>query len=387
MPSKWTHRIPAFFRSPLNGLLFAVPLAFAIKLVPSWNNDTYLFFVATLGIIPLAAWMSRSTEHISEKIGPGFGGLLSATFNNAPELIISLVALSNGLEEVVKASIIGSILGNILLVIGVSMFLGGLRYKHLHFNQTSVSVAATSLCLATIGLIIPTLYQLARTGPENPSAELGLSSVIAAILFAIYLMWLIFSLFSHKQLFLEGEDNNEGDSDNGSATWPLYQSIPTLFCSTLLTVILSEFMADSVERACHQLGISTVFVSIIVVAIIGNAGESSAVLVALKNKMHLSLNIAIGSSLQIALFVTPLIILASHLFGHPITLEFSLAEIVSLTMAIVIMVTISSDGECNWMEGAQLIAVYLMIAALFFFLPEPPVPTVSPQASVTSSSK
>ena len=367
-----------FFSKPLNWLLLAVPLAFAIRFVPGWDNDTYLFFISAVGIIPLASWMSQSTENLSDRIGPAFGGLLSASFNNAPELIIALMALANGLTDVVKASIIGSILGNILLIIGLSMLLGGLRFKHLHFNRTSVSVAATSLSLATIGLIIPSLYHASGAGFQNRITEQSLSAVIAAILFATYILWMVFSLLTHRGLFSEEETAEEKGAGSQSETWPISRSIPILFISTLFTAVLSEFLAGSVEIACKNLGLSKIFVSIIVVAIIGNAGESTAVLMALKNKMYLSLSIAIGSSLQIALFVTPLVVLTSHLLGHPITLEFSLAEIASMTMAVAIVVLISGDGECNWMEGAQLIAVYLMIATLFFFLPEPAKVSLDP---------
>jgi Ca2+:H+ antiporter len=359
---------------PLDWLLIAVPLAFAIRFVPAWNNETVLFFVSGLAIIPLAGWMSRATENLGERTGYGIGGLLNATFGNAPELIIALMALSKGLISLVKASIIGSILGNILFILGLSMLAGGIRYPHLRFNQTGVRVAATSLSLATIGLIIPTVFHFSvehQAGPWRPAAEQNLSLAIAAVLLATYVLWLSFSLITHKQLFL-GQKPEETGPGEATLRWSLSKSILILALTTLGIAVMSEFLAGSVESTCQSLGLTDVFVGVIIISLIGNAGESAAIMVALKNKMDLSLSITIGSSLQIALFVMPLLVLASHLLGRPMTLEFSLPEIASLVLAVGIVVIISGDGECNWLEGAQLFSVYLIIAILFFFLPASP---------------
>jgi Ca2+:H+ antiporter len=363
---------------PLDWLLLAVPAAIVLRFVPAWGNETVLFFAAALGIIPLAAWMGRATDHLGDRVGPGMGALLNATFGNAPELLIGLMALSKGLTEVVKASITGSIIGNILLVLGTSIFLGGMRYPHQRYNQTGTRVAATSLALAVIGLTIPTIFHeaVARQTPHsNPVLEHNLSLVIAIILFATYLFWLIFSAFTHRALFAV-ETSAEPEADL-SGTWPMRKAVIVLGVSTAFVAILSEFLAASVESACHALGLTEMFVGVIIVAIVGNAGEhSTAITVALKNKMDLCLGIAIGSSVQIALLITPVLVFASYFLGHPMTLQFSLPEIASIALSVGLVVMISGDGECNWVEGAQLLAVYAILATLFFFLP----PFVAPDA-------
>jgi Ca2+:H+ antiporter len=355
----------------LDWLLLAVPAAFSIEFVPAWKNETLLFFIAGIALVPLAAWLGRATEHLSVRTGPGIGGLLNGTLGNAPELILSLVALSKGLTVVVKASITGSIIGNILLVLGTAILAGGTRFPHQKFNQTGTRVAATSLSLAVIGLIIPTIFHLATErqpgGWSLPATE-NLSIAVAVVLFVTYLLWLFFSLSTHRDLFA-GEKPGELIEANKTA-WPLAKAVTILAIAALLIAIMSDFLSGSVEAACRSLGLTEVFAGVIIVAAISNASESTAVLVALKNKMDLSLGIAIGSSLQIALFITPVLVFASYLFGIRMTLEFSLPEVAALTLAVGIVVLISGDGECNWFEGAQLLAVYLVIAIFFFFLPE-----------------
>lgn len=356
--------------SPLDFLLFAVPAALAIRGVPGWRNDTALFLVAGLGIVPLAGWMGRATEHLGARAGHGIGGLLNATFGNAAELIIALMALSKGLVGVVKASITGSIIGNILLVLGASIFAGGLKFPKQTFNQTGARISATTLTLAVIGLVIPTVFHMAadRTpGGWSPAAEQNLSLAIAAILLATYGAWLVFSLGTHKKLFLGGPTEEESHDE----TWSIGKSLAVLGVATVLVGILSELLVGSVEAARSALGLTEVFVGVIIVATVGNAAEhSTAVVVALKNKMELSLAITNGSSLQIALFVTPVLVFASYFFGQPMNLEFTLPEIAAVGLAVWISGQISGDGECNWLEGAQLLSVYLIIAVLFFFLPE-----------------
>ena len=360
---------------PLDWLLLAVPAAFAIRYVSAWNNETLLFIVTGIAIIPLAGWMGRATEHLGARAGHGVGGLLNATFGNAAELIIALMALSRGLIDVVKASITGSIIGNILLVLGASILAGGTRFHRQTFNQTAARISATSLSLAAIGLIIPTIFHLSagrQPGGWSPQAEQNLSMAIAAVLFVSYLLSLVFSLITHKALFAgqgpaEGERGEEKDT-----AWSVSKAITILAMATTLVAVMSEFLVGSVEAARESLGLTDVFVGVIIVAFIGNAAEhSTAVSVALKNKMDLSLGIAIGSSLQIALFVTPVLVFASYLFGQPMNLEFSLPEIAAVALAVWIVAGISGDGECNWLEGVQLLSVYLIIAILFFFLPEP----------------
>jgi Ca2+:H+ antiporter len=360
---------------PLDWLLLAAPAAFAIRYVPAWKNEALLFIISGIAIIPLAGWMGRATEYLGARAGHGIGGLLNATFGNAAELIIALMALSKGLIGVVKASITGSIIGNILLVLGASILAGGMRFPRQTFNQTAARISATSLSLATVGLIIPTIFHLAadrQPGGWSAQAEQNLSMAIAAVLFLTYILWLVFMLITHKELFAGKEYGKDGGGEKEDTTGAVSQAIAILALATMLVAFMSEFLVGSVESARESFGLTEVFVGVIIVAIIGNAAEhSTAVLAALKNKVDLSLGIAIGSSLQIALFVTPVLLFASYPFGRPMNLEFSLPEIAAVALAVWIVTEISGDGECNWLEGVQLISVYLIICILFFFLPEP----------------
>lgn len=356
--------------TPLDILLVAVPVAIALRYVPAWRNEVLLFIVAALAIVPLAGWMGRSTEQLAARSGAGLGGFLNATFGNAAELIIGLVALSKGLTGVVKASITGSIIGNLLLVLGVSILAGGIRYPKQTFNQTAARVSATSLGLAGIALLIPTIFHLAAAGPSDWTPMQGehLSLAIVLVLFVTYFFSLLFHLVTHRELFA-GPASAHSEEEK---PWPLWQAITALAVATALIAWLSEFLVGSIESARHVLGLTETFVGVVVIAFVGNAAEhSTAVWAAWKNKMDLSLGIASGSSLQMALFVTPVLVLASYAFGAPMTLEFSLPEIASIVFSIWIVGQISGDGESNWLEGVQLLSVYVIIALLFFFLPAP----------------
>jgi Ca2+:H+ antiporter len=283
-----------------------------------------------------------------------------------------LVALSKGLIVVVKASISGAILGNILLVLGTAILFGGTRFPHQRFNQTAARIGATSLSLAVIGLIIPTIFHAAtEKQPDDWSsrATQNLSLAVALVLFVTYILWLVFSLITHRDLFMGTDLGNPAIEERQKAAWPMAKAFIVLALAGIFIAVMSEFLAGSVEIACKSLGLTEVFAGVIIVAIIGNASEFTAVSAALKNQMDLSLSIAVGSSLQIALFITPVLIFASYLFRLRMTLEFSLPEVAALSLAVGIVVLISGDGECNWFEGAQLLAVYLIIAVLFFFLP------------------
>ncbi|MBV8377339.1 MAG: calcium/proton exchanger [Verrucomicrobia bacterium] len=358
---------------PTDWLLLAVPLAFAIDLIPGWKNGVVLFFVAGIAIIPLAAWLGRATEHLAARAGPAIGGLVNATFGNAPELILSLVALSKGLTVLVKASITGSIIGNILLVLGTAILAGGMRFSHQRFSQTGIRIAATALTLAVIGLIIPTIFHVTTGGVRDSVSSRGvqnLSVAVAVVLFATYFLWLIFSLITHKDLFAGENSQDNRSASRKKAPWPVPKAFTILVVAAILIAIMSEFLAGSVETTCKNLHLSELFVGVIIVAIIGNASESTAVLVAIKNQMDLALGITIGATLQVALFITPVLVFASYLIGPPMTLEFSLPEVAAITLAVGIVVLISGDGECNWLEGVQLIAVYAIIALFFYYLPE-----------------
>ncbi len=355
--------------TPFDVLLLAVPAAFALKYMPGWGSGPVLFVVSALAIVPLAGWMGRATEQLAARSGAGVGGLLNATFGNAAELIIALVALSKGLTGVVKASITGSIIGNLLLVLGVSILAGGIRYRKQSFNQTAARVSSTSLGLGAIALLIPTVFHRAaasRPGGWTIEAEQKLSLAIVVVLFLTYFFSLLFHLVTHRDLFTGSSEKRGTDEPR----WPLWQSITALAIATALIAWLSEFLVGSIEPARKTLALTETFVGVVVVAIVGNAAEhSTAVWMAWRNKMDLSLSIATGSSLQMALFVTPLLVFASYAFGDRMTLEFSLPEIASIVFSIWIVGQISGDGESNWLEGVQLLSVWIITAVLFFYLP------------------
>jgi Ca2+:H+ antiporter len=368
-------RLHPLLTPSINWLLLALPLAFVFRFVPSFQNETLLFVFSGIAIVPLAGWMSRATDHLAERTGPGLGGLLNATFGNMPELIIAVMALRHGLIGVVKASITGSLIGNILLVLGSAILIGGIRYPHQYFNKTAARATATSLALAAIGLIIPSVFHVVaqrQGGGGLLLAQQHLSLAISGVLLGTYLLWLIFTLVTHKGLFAkETEEKNVVDCGKDKV-WPLRSSLIALGLATFLLAIMSEFFSGSVEAAGSSLGLKEAFIGIIIIAVIGNAAEFlTTVSIARKNKMDLSLSIAMGSSLQIALFVTPVLVFASSLLGQPMSLEFTLPEIAAIVLAVGIAILITGDGECSWIEGVQLISVYLILAILFFFLPDP----------------
>ena len=374
----------------LDWLLICVPIAIAMKLLQA--PPTWLFIVACIAVIPLAGWMGKATEHLAEKVGEGIGGLLNATFGNAAELIIALIALQKGLYGVVKASITGSIIGNILLVLGLSFVMGGAKYPEQKFNKTAARSSVTTLILAAIALLLPTLFHRTAGDSWTPVLEQRLSLAIAVVLILTYGLTLAFSLITHKQLFA-GSSHGEHSPDDAisvdpvdahtltahelskaeghSEGWSKGKSIGVLVVATVFVALMSEFLVSSVEAARESLGLTEVFVGVIVVAIIGNAAEhSTAVLMAMRNKTDLSLSIALGSSVQIALFVAPVLVFASYAFGKPLDLEFTIPEVAAVLVSVGIVSQIAGDGESNWLEGAQLLAVYTVLGILFFFLPD-----------------
>ncbi len=361
------------FKLSLDWLLLFVPVSLALRFVPGWQNETALFICSGLAIIPLAGIMGHATEHLSERMGQGIGGLLNATFGNAAELIIALMALNKGLLGVVKASLTGSIIGNILLVLGASALAGGVKFRELRFNRTAIQTSTTSLTLAAIALLIPTVFHLVGSthpGGWTPELSQRLSIAIAVVLFVTYICSLIFSLRTHKQLFAGEAAHHDAEKGGAEETWSRGKSVLVLLVATSFVALLSEFLVGSVEAARTKLGVTEVFIGVIVVAIIGNAAEhSTAVWMAMKNKMDLSLGIAIGSSLQIALFVAPLLVFVSGFMGHPMDLEFTIPEVVAVIAAVHIVAQIGNDGETNWLEGIQLLAMYIILGILFYFLP------------------
>lgn len=322
----------------------------------------WIFITACLSIIPLAGLMGMATEEIAIYSGPRIGGLLNATFGNATELIISFFALKAGLFEVVKASIAGAVIGNILLVLGASMLVGGMKYKTQTFNIKSVGVSSSMLLFAVIGLSIPAVFtHTVRPELLNTQYE-GLSIAVAIIMFTIYLLSIFFSFHTHKDVL--GTIHEEAVESQ----WSFKKAIGVLVLSTVLIALESEFLVGSIESVTSTFGLSSLFVGIIIIAIIGNAAEhSTAIIMAAKNKMDIAVEIAIGSSLQIILFVAPILIFIS-LFFTPMSIVFNEFELVAMFLAAIIANQVAGDGESNWLEGIQLIAVYLIIAIAFFFV-------------------
>ena len=333
-----------------------------------------IFFTAALGIIPTAALMGQATEELAARSGPGIGGLLNVTFGNAPELIIALFALAEGLHEVVKASIVGSIIGNVLLVLGASMLVGGIGRRSQTFNATAASAQSSMLLLAAAALMMPAIFELVEgKGLPSPTAELvnygstveNLSLAVAIVLIGTYVAGLFFSLRTHRDLFNPpyAEQEEEGFG------WSVRRSVLMLFIAGLTVGLMSEILVGSISEASESVGLSEFFIGVIVVAIVGNAAEHwVAVLVAYKDKMDLAVNIAIGSAAQIALFVGPVLVIASFLIGPgPLPLVFNGFELGAILLAILIANTVTSDGESNWFEGVQLLAVYAIVGIAFYY--------------------
>jgi Ca2+:H+ antiporter len=360
---------------PLQWLLLAMPAAVALRVLGA--EGVWLFLASAVAIIPLAGLMGRATETLAEALGPGVGGLLNATFGNAAELIIALFALLRGPEmyPLVKASLTGSIIGNVLLVLGLSILVGGLYHKRQVFNRTAASMGATLLALACVGLLMPTLYYYVFRASARPTEEElrdieSLSEEIAVILAVLYVLSLVFSLKTHQHLFAGPEKEPPTPGEHSRPEWGRRTSVLVLLGATAGVALMSEFLVGSVEHARAALGMNQVFLGVIVVAIIGNAAEhSTAVLVALKDKMDLAVTIAVGSSLQVALFVTPVLVFASLFTGHPLDLHFTPMEIVAVIVAIFVLTLVCQDGESHWMEGAMLLGVYAILGLAFYHLP------------------
>jgi Ca2+:H+ antiporter len=333
-----------------------------------------IFFVAALGIIPTAALMGLATEELASRAGPGIGGLLNVTFGNAPELIIALFALGEGLHEVVKASIVGSIIGNVLLVLGAAMFVGGLKFERQTYSMTASSVQASMLFLAAAALVMPAIFELVEgRGLPSPGAERvdfgatveHLSVAVAVVLIFTYLAGLLFSLRTHRDLFNPAREEEEEPGFG----WSVRRSIAMLAIAGVAVGVMSEVLVGSISEASESVGLSEFFIGVIVVAIVGNAAEHwVAVLVAHKNKMDLAVNIAIGSAAQIALFVGPLLVIASFVIGpEPMALVFNGFELGGVLLAILIANLVTRDGESNWFEGVQLLGLYAILGIAFFY--------------------
>ena len=354
-----------------------IPAAVIVDLLDA--PATVIFFLSAVALIPPAAMMGRATEELAERSGNVIGGLLNVTFGNAPELIIALFALQKGLHEVVKASLIGSILGNILLVMGAAMLVGGLSGGRTHgvqkFGQTAASAQSTMLLLAVAALIMPGVFALVEgDGLPHPGDDIvnygstleHLSLAVAIVLIISYAAGLLFSLRTHASLFNPHEDES---STEGRGDWSTRRSVIALAISGALVGVLSEILVGSIEETSHAIGLSEFFIGAIVVAIVGNAAEHwVAVLVAYKNKMSLAVNIAIGSSAQVALFVAPVLVLCSFFLGpDPMPLVFNGLELAAVAIAAIIANQVTQEGESTWYEGLQLLLVYVVIGLTFAF--------------------
>ncbi len=375
-PEPRTPRLDArFFFGQGWPYLLAPVIPVAIVLDHTGASEALVFVTSAVGIVPTAALMGRATEELAARSGPGIGGFLNVTFGNAPELIIALFALGAGLHEVVKASVAGSLLGNILLVMGVSMLAGGLRRDRQHFEARAASAQSLMLLLATVALIMPAIFQLVSGGGlPNPTARAvefsgdlkTLSVGVSVILLVSYAAGLLFSLKTHKDLFNPSHD----EEDHGGEPWTVRRSVLMLAGAGVAVGVMSEILVSSITEASESLGLSPFFVGVIVVAVVGNAAEHwVSVYFAMKNKIGLSVNIAVGSAAQIALFVAPVLVLASFFIGpFPMALVFNGFEIGAIFLAVLIADEITQRGESTWYEGLQLLAIYAVLALTFFFV-------------------
>ena len=363
-------------------LIIFTPIAVALEFIHA--DHIIIFVIAAIALIPLAKLIGDSTEHLSIHYGSSLGSLLNVTFGNAAEIIIAIVAINAGLLDLVKASISGAILGNILLIFGLSILAGGFKYKEQFFNRENVGLQASMLFLAIIGLAVPTV--LANTvnledggggdgvNIENQVRVQILSDLLAFLLLAVYIAGIIFTFFTHKQIFTqsvskEHRQEEEEIKENHITHWSKKKSFLLLGLSMAGVIVVSEILVGSVEATTEEFGFGELFVGAIIVGIVGNAAEhSSAIILARKGKIDLSIGIAAGSGTQIALFVVPILVIAGIIMNKPFTLVFTLFELATIFLAAIILNLISHDGKSNWFEGVMLTVVYIIIAIGFFFI-------------------
>jgi len=351
-------------------LLVFIPISIAAKQL-EWNALT-IFFTAALAIIPLAIWLSLATEEVAVILGPSIGGLLNAVFGNATELIIALVALKEGLIDIVKASITGTIISNLLLVMGLSMFLGGLRYKEQEFQPIVARVNGSTMTLAVTAIVLPAMVVYTTAGGVNEAVMGKLSVTVAVILIGVYALTLLFSLKTHSYLYDVGVAELEDEAAAGEPKHKpnLWLWLGVLVVATLGVALESEIFVDAVEEATAGLGLTPLFTGVILLPLVGGAAEYvTAVSVAVKNNMDLSVSVAMGSSLLVALLVAPILVLVGQAIGQPMDLSFNLFEVVAVAVAVAIANLISLDGRSNWLEGSLLLATYAVLGAAFYFHP------------------
>ena len=346
------------FKPKMEWLLVFVPVAIVLEL--THGPAVAIFAISALAILPLAGIIGHATEDLAARSGPQVGGLLNATFGNVTELIIAFFLILKDEIEVVKASITGSIIGNVLIVLGLSFLIGGWKREEQHFGRASATLHSASLVIAVVALLMPALFALS---PEaNDFREEAVSVGVATVLIAVYVLSLVFSFVTHRSLF-------RTTFEHGEPKWSVRRAVGILAGATVFVALMSEFLVGALEETVEKVGLSKLFVGLIIVPLVGNAAEhSSAIFLAAKNKMDVSIEIAIGSSTQIALFIAPLLVFISLAVGHPMDFIFSGIEIAAVAFSSAILGFIVLDGRSNWFEGAQLVAAYLIMAVSFYFL-------------------
>ena len=352
----------------MNWLLLFIPVSIGLEHFAP-EHHLFVFVASALAILPLAGWMGRATEQLAERMGEGVGGLLNATFGNAAELIIGLAALRAGLYDVVKASIAGSIVGNILLVLGAAMLAGGLRYPEQHYNAPGARTQATMLTLAAIALVIPAAFRSLVGSADVAGGLDSLSISISVVLLIVYALYLLFTLVTHSALFAGTIASEEGEAHK--VPWTVGRATLVLAAATAVIAWISEILVGAIEPTAKEFGLTNVFIGVFVVAILGNAAEhATAISAAMKNRMELALSIAIGSSIQVALFVAPVLVLLSLFLGPaPMNLAFPSGLVLIVLLSVLITGQVAGDGRSDWLRGVQLLAVYLVMGLAFLFAP------------------
>jgi Ca2+:H+ antiporter len=363
--------IAGAFANPMNWLFAFIPITLILERIET-VPPTLVFFSAAISIVPIASLIVQSTEQLSARTGDAIGGLLNATFGNAPELIISVVALRAGYLSMVRASLIGAIIANLLLALGLSFLLGGLRFGDQKFNVVATRTYSTMMFVAAVSMAVPSAFSRVFAPTEIMRQEQLLNIGIAVVLLIAYALYLLYSLKTHKTAF--ESVGAEGGHEHGEEQWSVTRAVASLVGASVLAAFMSEILVGAAEGTGKQLGLTEVFIGIIFLAVIGGAAESaSAIAMGRKNRMDLSIGIALGSSIQIALFVAPILVIASYFIApQPLDLAFNRAEIGALGIAVLIGSLVSGDGQSNWYKGVQLLTIYTIIALMFYLIPEVP---------------
>ncbi len=350
----------------MNKIFLGLLLFFPLTLIAEFFHvsELIIFFISALAIIPLAKYIGEATGELATYTNPVLGGLLNATFGNATELIIGIFAIRAGLIDVVRASITGSIIGNLLLVLGTSMFVGGWRYKKQVFNRTGAMAGSGTLLLTAIALIMLAIFVQTSPGINDQTIN-KLSIFVSVLMILVYGASLFFSLFTHKHLYISGIN-----VDKIQATWSKGKSLMIMFFATLAVIWMSEILVGSIQPIVTSFGWTQLFIGVILVAIIGNAAEhTSAIIMAAENRMDLALQISVGSATQIAMLIAPALVIISIFIGKPMNLIFSTFQLIAIILSILVANVVVEDGESNWLEGVQLLTAYTIIAVAFFFHP------------------